>query len=233
MPRTPPRRRAETPRTPCTPRTTVAVLVPARARCGDSTSGKRHLSRWTRWAGVLEGCRACPVGTDVAVLDGHAVHVGEEGAECADDELSLQARDDEALALFGAEGVAQCRRADALLGGAPDGDAEADEDGDRHDHFDHDLGFVAQAAEGAPVRSDPADNGVDVSLVGRKEHVSHRPCWVVPHPLRACRGQASLSPTNAPTHVDLASLAGVFCVNEESYRHSVYHGMLRRATKPG
>src|SRR5436190_352251 len=70
----------------------------------------------------------------------------------------------------------------ALLPGAPDGDAEAEENGDGHHHLDHDLRLVAQAAEGAPVRSDPADDGVDVSLVGRKEHVSHRPWWVVPVP---------------------------------------------------
>src|SRR5690606_13613990 len=125
------------------------------------------------------------------------------------------------------------------FGRTPDGDAEADQNGDGHHHLDHDPRLVAQAAEGAPVRSDPADDGVDVSLIGRKEHVSHRPCWVVPHPLRTCRGQASLSPTLPLSYVDLASSVGGFrtnslppsragssrgagAVGKESYRHSVY-----------
>ncbi|CAK7288109.1 hypothetical protein SGPA1_60011 [Streptomyces misionensis JCM 4497] len=116
-------------------------------------------------------------------LDRHAVDDGEQRAEGADDEDSGEPGDDEALALLRAEGVAQRRRTDALLRRAPDRDAEAEQDGDGHHHLDHHLGLVAQAAEGPPVRSDPADDGVDVSLVGRKEHVSHRPWWVVPRVL--------------------------------------------------
>ena len=83
--------------------------------------------------------------------------------------------DDQALALFRAEGVAQGRRADALLGRAPDRDAETEEDRDGHDDLDHDACLVAQAAEGPPVRGDPADDGGDVALFGCQKHVTHRP----------------------------------------------------------
>ncbi len=76
--------------------------------------------------------------------------------------------------------VSRSRGADALFGRAPDGDAQAEQDGHGHHHLDHRLRLVAQAAEGAPVGSDPADDGVDIAFVGREQHVSHRPWWVVP-----------------------------------------------------
>ncbi len=81
-----------------------------------------------------------------------------------------------------------------------------------------------------PVRSDPADDGVDVSLVGRKEHVSHRPCWVVPRPLSSAQRSGLIVADDGALGCRLGVIADGFLRNS-AYGNCVYHGRSRPAMK--